>query len=137
MKGPNSLQPLPSLSLGLMLVLTLGLGGCDSAATLTIAPSHGEMPTLETRFLPSASGGGTIAVDEDALPERLREARTLALAFGSTSVPVTKSAARYLATVPATVRLSPDVEHHVKLVFVIDQAAVLVVDARLNQAGSL
>ncbi len=113
------------------------LAGCDSGPGLTIVPSYGEVATLEARFLPAASGGGTIAVDEGALPGRLREARTLSLAFGQTSVPVTKSAKGFTATVPATARLSLDVEHRVRLVFVVDQAAAHVVDAKLNHVSSL
>ncbi len=100
------------------------LAGCESTFNLTGTPAVtplGPEAAVRAILAPGAAGTFVTIDNPGALPAAVREARTLEVAIGGQTVPVTRNPGGYYTfTVPAQSTLSPDVAGNWKVVFVLD-----------------
>ena len=117
-----------------ILSVALALAACDSQIRSTAVPASaafGAASDVLATVTPGASGLQVTIQDPRQLPEAIRQAGDLKVAFGGTRVPVTRTpGGYYIFSIPANARVQQDVAGNLRVVFIMDDLGSQLVTLR-------
>lgn len=107
------------------IIVALLLAGCDSQIHMTGTPAIAPAPqgaAVRALTTDMPTGGKLVTIDNpQLLPEAVRTAADLKVAFGGVKVPVTRNPGGYYTfSVPASARIQQDLSGNLRVVFVMD-----------------
>ena len=120
------IRPSFTLPIALATLATASLvAACQSQFNMTGTPAlapQTQGTSVRALLAPGAAGTAVTIDNPGALPEAVRNANNLAVAFGTQVVRVTRNPGGYYTfTVPTQARMEPDVAGNWKVVFVMDE----------------
>lgn len=117
-----------------ILAVALALAGCDSQIRSTAVHANAALgvPGDVLATVTQGPGGAQVTIqDPRQLPEPIRQAVDLKVAFGGTRVPVTRTpGGYYIFSIPASARVQQDVAGNLRVVFIMDDLSSQIVTLR-------